>query len=88
MIPMRSCIACRRRESATVLLHIVVINDRVIPDPHHRLGGRGAWLHPQLQCFEVARQRRSFGRAFKSVAELSTEELEHFLTNSTTHHQK
>ncbi len=80
MTPIRSCIACRRRESSTVLLHIVVRNGQVIPDPNHTLGGRGAWLHPQWQCFDVAQQRRSFGRAFKSADDLSTEQLELFLT--------
>lgn len=41
------------------------------------LGGRGAWLHPK--CFEVAKNRRSFTRAFKSDGDLSLHELEEYL---------
>ena len=51
--------------------------DRVTPDPDLLLNGRGAWLHPN--CFEVARQRRSFNRAFKSGEELLTHDLEIYL---------
>lgn len=74
---MRSCIACRSRESSDGLLHLVLVRDRVTPDPDHHLNGRGAWLHPR--CFELAKQRRSFNRAFKSGGELLTDELEIFL---------
>jgi len=77
MVPMRSCIACRSRESSKDLLHLVVNEGQVIPDPDHKLGGRGAWLHPK--CFGIAQQRRSFSRAFKSAEDLSTEKLEAFL---------
>ena len=81
MVPIRSCIACRSRESSQELLHLVVVEDRVLPDPDRKLnglGGRGAWLHPK--CFELALQRRSFHRAFKSEAKLQFHELEIFLT--------
>jgi hypothetical protein len=47
------------------------------------MGGRGAWLHPRRHCFDVARQRRSFGRAFKTSEELSTERLELYLDHGT-----
>jgi len=80
MVLMRSCIACRSRESSKEFLHLVVIEGRVTPDPDRTLGGRGAWLHPN--CFELAKQRRSFQRAFKSSEDLSTQELENFLTVS------
>ena len=84
MVPMatqiRSCVACRGRESSKELLHLVLIEDRVTPDPKRVLPGRGAWLHPN--CFELAVQRRSFARAFKSGGELFTEELALFLQDS------
>ncbi len=76
----RSCIACRIRESSKELLHLVLVEDRVTPDPKRVLPGRGAWLHPN--CFELAVQRRSFGRAFKSGGELLTQDLEKFLQAS------
>ena len=80
MVPMRSCIACRSRESSKDLLHLVLVNDRVIPDSDRKLPGRGAWLHSK--CFELAAQRRSFNRAFKSGGDLLTQDLEDFLKSS------
>ena len=80
MVPMRSCIACRSRESSKELLHLVAIAGQVTPDPDRLLNGRGAWLHPR--CFEVAAQRRSFNRAFKSSEDFGTEDLAAFLKSS------
>ncbi len=77
MVPMRSCIACRSRESSKGLLHLVVIEGRVTPDLDRTLDGRGAWLHPN--CFELAKQRGSFNRAFKFGGDLQLLELEIFL---------
>jgi hypothetical protein len=80
MVPIRSCIACRSRESSEALLHLVERNGQVTPDPEQKLGGRGAWLHPE--CFELASQRRSFDRAFKVSNQLSVEVLANFLNYS------
>jgi len=80
MVPMRSCIACRSRESTKELLHLVAIAGLVTPDPDRSLNGRGAWLHPR--CFELAAQRRSFNRAFKSSEEFGIADLAAFLKGS------
>jgi uncharacterized protein len=41
----------------------------VVPDPRHRAPGRGAWLHRDPGCVELAERRRAFARAFRvSVA--------------------
>ena len=73
-MPTRSCIACRKRESWKELLHLVVIDGQVLPDPDHKLPGRGAWLH--LGCFEMAKNRRAFVRAFpKASKALNNQEL-------------
>jgi len=83
MDPVRSCIACRGQVAVSdlsnwkELLHCVVRDGQVIPDPAHVLGGRGAWLHPK--CLDIAKTRRSFNRAFKSDGDLSIQELEKFL---------
>jgi predicted RNA-binding protein YlxR (DUF448 family) len=55
-----------------------MIDGQVIPDPDQNKGGRGAWLH--LVCLDVAKNRRSFNRAFRSELNLSTEMLEKFKT--------
>ena len=71
--PIRTCIGCRRRAAAAELLRVVVAQgaDRavppvlVVPDPRHRAPGRGAWLHPDPACVELAQRRRAFGRALR-----------------------
>jgi predicted RNA-binding protein YlxR (DUF448 family) len=68
-----------------------VIDGQVTPDPDHKLSGRGAWLHPK--CFEMAKNRRAFTRAFPvlrnmldqgapEIAELEKlEKLENYVLN-------
>ena len=79
-IPIRSCIACRKATNWQELLRVVAIVGQVFPDPDRRKGGRGAWLH--RDCLEVAKQRRSFQRAFRTDENLSLELLEKFLNSS------
>ena len=78
-IPIRSCIACRKRENYSELLRVVRIGNQVLPDEDRRKFGRGAWLH--RNCFDIAKERRSFQRAFRTDESLSTEPLEKFLNN-------
>jgi predicted RNA-binding protein YlxR (DUF448 family) len=78
-IPIRSCIACRKRENYSELLRVVRIGNQVLPDEDRRKFGRGAWLH--RICFDLAKERRSFQRAFRTDESLSLDSLEKFLTN-------
>jgi predicted RNA-binding protein YlxR (DUF448 family) len=60
---------------AAELLRVVVATDAtgaaetdavlVVPDPRRRAPGRGAWLHRDLGCVELAQRRRAFGRALR-----------------------
>ncbi|HON73724.1 MAG: YlxR family protein [Candidatus Lutibacillus vidarii] len=68
--PSRTCVGCRRADSRSALLRVVAALDQsgtasVVPDVRGRLPGRGAWLHPTLECLEHARRRRAFGRALR-----------------------
>lgn len=64
--PMRTCVGCRLRASAAELLRVVAGPDAtVVPDPRRRLPGRGAWLHPVLECVDLAERRRAFARALR-----------------------
>ncbi|MGE2692273.1 YlxR family protein [Mycolicibacterium pulveris] len=70
--PVRTCVGCRKRELAIELLRVVAVVDgtgngpsAVVVDPARKLPGRGAWLHPDPQCLEVAIRRRAFGRALR-----------------------
>ena len=78
-IPIRSCIACRKRENYSELLRVVRIGNQVLPDEDRRKFGRGAWLH--RNCFDLAKERRSFQRAFRTDDSFSLDSLEKFLTN-------
>ena len=68
--PVRTCVGCRRRDQQTVLLRVVRVagdgGDLAVVDGHRSLPGRGAWLHPDLQCLELAERRRAFPRALRT----------------------
>ena len=64
----RTCIATREQLPDTRLLRVVAdpaVPGRVLADPFRRLPGRGAWITPSLDAFELAEQRRAFGRALR-----------------------
>jgi predicted RNA-binding protein YlxR (DUF448 family) len=68
--PVRTCVGCRKRELAVELLRVVAVltgNGKyaVIVDAAGSLPGRGAWLHPTLQCAREAIRRRAFTRALR-----------------------
>lgn len=60
---------CRVRAAKATLLRVVAVEDqgtfRLAPDPDGRLPGRGAHVHPDPQCVELAGKRRAFGRALR-----------------------
>ncbi len=62
---MRTCIGCRTPAAAGDLLRVVLQQGSVLPDPEHRLPGRGAYLHPEGDCIETALRRRAFARALR-----------------------
>ncbi|MGI5129077.1 YlxR family protein [Pseudonocardia sp. CA-107938] len=62
---MRTCIGCRSRSAAGVLLRVVVVDGVLTPDPRRRLPGRGAWLHPAPECLARADRRSAFPRALR-----------------------
>ncbi|WP_308207059.1 YlxR family protein [Aeromicrobium sp. CnD17-E] len=65
----RTCIGCRSRDDVTALVRLVATpgeaGTTVTPDPRRTLPGRGAHLHPDPRCLELARRRRAFGRALR-----------------------
>ena len=82
--PVRTCVGCRRRELAVELLRVVAVgggngNCAVTVDVARTLPGRGAWLHPDLQCLDAAIRRRAFGRTLRITGSPDiTAVLEHF----------
>ncbi|WP_257158418.1 YlxR family protein [Corynebacterium cystitidis] len=64
----RTCIATRQVFPDTQLLRCVLdptSTARVIADPARRLPGRGAWISPTWEAFELAEKRRAFSRALR-----------------------
>ncbi|MBK8733947.1 MAG: YlxR family protein [Actinomycetales bacterium] len=84
--PIRTCVGCRRADSWSVLVRFVAVTgpsgtSRVVPDPRRRLPGRGAWLHPDPECFAYAVRRRAFGRALRLQAAPDTSAVTAYLEN-------
>ncbi|HEX7107306.1 MAG TPA: YlxR family protein [Acidothermaceae bacterium] len=77
--PVRTCVGCKERAAKSDLLRLVVVADdaaagapsqRVVPDPSGRRPGRGASLHRDLRCLDLAERRRAFPRAFRLAGPL------------------
>ncbi|MFC4051019.1 YlxR family protein [Actinomadura syzygii] len=66
---------CRVRTVKSDLLRLVVVEDVIVPDPRGRLPGRGAHLHPDPECLELAERRRAFPRAFRLPGPLDSAAL-------------
>ncbi|MDN3356502.1 YlxR family protein [Actinomadura sp. DC4] len=78
-VPRRTCVGCRILAAKSDLLRLVVIEDSIVPDPRGRLPGRGASLHPDLACLELAERRRAFPRAFRRAGPLEVHMLRQWL---------
>ncbi|WP_307237679.1 YlxR family protein [Kineosporia succinea] len=85
--PVRTCVGCRERAERSGLLRVVAAEVDaqwcVVPDPGHKLYGRGASLHPSLSCLELAERRRAFSRALRlqnTGGPLDTARVREFLT--------
>jgi predicted RNA-binding protein YlxR (DUF448 family) len=57
----------------------------VVVDETAVLPGRGAWLHPRIECLDKAQQRRAFGRAFRVKTALDTSSVRDFFERQATH---
>lgn len=68
--PVRTCVGCRKRATKRELLRVTVgleSDDRAVvrPDPEATAIGRGAYLHPTTECYDLAVRRKAFGRALR-----------------------
>ncbi len=64
----RTCIATRRAAHDSELLRLVADPEgsgRVLADPERTLPGRGAWITPTWEAFELAEKRRTIARALR-----------------------
>jgi uncharacterized protein len=73
--PVRTCVGCRARVPKAELLRVVAGKGAVVPDPSARLPGRGASLHPDRRCLDLAERRKAFPRALRVAGPLDLAEL-------------
>ncbi|WP_318836470.1 YlxR family protein [Actinomadura rudentiformis] len=74
-VPRRTCVGCRVSTAKSDLLRLVVVEGVIVPDPRGRQPGRGAYVHPDPGCLELAERRRVFPRAFRLAGPLDTSVL-------------
>jgi uncharacterized protein len=88
--PVRTCIGCRRRAAKNELLRVVAGSDAdgqpvISPDPNGRAPGRGAHMHPTIECLDQAVRRRAFTRALRVTVMLSDAPLREHLATTAQH---
>ena len=82
--PTRTCIATKQRRNCSELLRIVATTRSdgsvaVVADPRRRMQGRGAWITPTLEAWEIADKRRAFGRALKVSTQVDAFPVKQFI---------
>jgi uncharacterized protein len=78
----RTCVGCGTRAAKSDLLRVVAVDGEIVADPAARRPGRGAYLHPSLDCVERARRRRAIPRALRVTGPLADGELVRYLTQA------
>jgi len=81
--PVRTCIGCRLRTTKSDLLRVVAVgaplHPEVVPDPRGRMPGRGAYVHTDPGCLDLAERRRAFPRALRLEGTLDTSALRAYI---------
>jgi predicted RNA-binding protein YlxR (DUF448 family) len=78
----RTCIGCGVRTAKSDLLRVVAVDGEVVADPAARRPGRGAYLHPSVDCLERARRRRAIPRALRVTGPLADGGLVRYLAET------
>ncbi|CAB4941308.1 unannotated protein [freshwater metagenome] len=78
--PVRTCIGCREREESPGLLRVALEGDRIVPDIHRRIPGRGAWIHVRAACEQAATRKRAWGRALRQQGSPDASAVQEFLS--------
>ncbi|GAA1731875.1 YlxR family protein [Aeromicrobium alkaliterrae] len=84
----RTCIGCRERAPQTELVRLVAVRADtttvVTPDLRRSMPGRGAHLHPDPACLDLARRRKAFGRALHVEGQLDLDLIDDLAGPGTT----
>jgi uncharacterized protein len=87
--PVRTCVGCRARAAKSELLRFVIGSDEsgqlaITPDPDGIATGRGAYLHRETACYDLAVRRRAFSRALRAEAGLGSTAVGEFIATLVT----
>jgi predicted RNA-binding protein YlxR (DUF448 family) len=82
-------VGCRAKAAKTDLLRVVAVGDevgniRLTPDPAGRLPGRGACVHLDPRCVDLAEKRRAFPRALRLDGPLDLSPVREHVATLTT----
>jgi len=83
--PVRTCVGCRERDLKPALLRVVVADGILTVDPAGCLPGRGACVHPDAACIELAERRRAFPRALRVPGPLDVAPVREHVAQQSTH---
>ena len=65
--PVRTCVACRLEAGKGAMVRIVRrAEGGAAVDPTGSAAGRGAYVHREAECIEIARKRKALERALKT----------------------
>jgi predicted RNA-binding protein YlxR (DUF448 family) len=68
--PARTCVGCRQEAAKQALIRLVRRPEGgVAVDPTGHATGRGAYLHAERSCVEIARKKRSLERALHTTVQ-------------------
>ena len=64
--PVRTCVACREEAGKRAMVRIVARPGGAMVDLSGHAEGRGAYLHRDAGCLEIARKRKALERSLKT----------------------
>jgi hypothetical protein len=77
-------VGCRTRAAKFELLRVVARADgTLVVDSRGRLPGRGAHVHPDPACVDLAERRKAFSRALRLHGQVDLSPIRQFLDRTT-----
>lgn len=78
-VPRRVCVACREVTGKRGLIRIVRTDNGVRIDPTGKMSGRGAYLHSNPVCWQIALETNRLSQSLRTKISAETrQELESF----------
>ncbi|WP_128772812.1 YlxR family protein [Actinomyces oricola] len=80
--PERTCIGCRGKAPRAQLLRLTMTTSgELAVDARATAPGRGAWIHPDPACLDLAERRRAFRRALRTSGSPDATPVRSWLTS-------